>query len=184
MCKIAALTLTTALLASSVNAATYSFTFSGTTEPGTVTGLIEGLSDDGLRQAATSVYVTSVTGSPFDFTPIYGFNFVPLPRLFQNSFDVVGGIIQRASFDSAIGNTSTDLLCFSTSGVICPSVIGYNGNQVIGARDTPDQTTFTRLSDEPSPVPLPAGAGLLASALALIGFFVRPGRHMRRRRPA
>lgn len=192
--------LAIALLASPASAATYTFTFDGSIDsPGTVSGLIEGLMDDGLGQSASSVTVTSVVGSAFDFSSIYGLNFAaPTPpdqigsRESIQRFDVVGGVIafgQFAAQDQVIDfddfkNGSVRLLCFYSTGIDCPGLLwvdDINGLAQIFRPETDGPgVRFTRLPDEPSPVPLPAGAGLLVAALALMGLVSRPGLFARR----
>lgn len=193
MHHIAALTLAAALLAAPASAATFTFTFDGILDhPGTVSGLIEGLSDDGLGQSATSVIVTSVTGSAFDFSEIYGFNFAAPAsseqlgvHASQQRFDVVGGVIglgQFAAIDQVIdiidfSRDSVRLLCFYSAGSGCGgllSILTGNGLAEVYHLDSDARSViFARLPDQPSAVPLPASAGLLLSALALTGLFAR-----------
>lgn len=209
--------LATALLAAPAQAATYTFTFEGSAaSPGIVSGLIGGLLDDGSGQLATSVFVTSVTGTTDDFSSIYGINFAA-PRIakldqtiFYDSiqrFDVTNGIIglgEFAIFSQGFGtgnpfpylNDFANYLCFFSASSVekgCPgflsvsTTIGQNlyTNAEVGRFpiDGPS-VVFSRLPDQPSPVPLPAGAGLLASALLLAGLISRAGKPGHRRKPA
>jgi hypothetical protein len=194
MRHIAALTLAAALLAAPASAATYTFSFDGIGDhPGTVSGLIDGLSDDGLGQSANSVVITSVTGSAYDFSDIYGFNFAGPPSNgelgfhdSQQRFDVVGGAIglgQFAAIDQMIdifdfSKDSVRLLCFYSSGTGCGGLLsiltGQGLEEVYHLDNDARSVRFARLPDQPSAVPLPATAGLLLSALALTGLFARP----------
>jgi hypothetical protein len=137
----AALTLVAALLAAPVSAATYTFSFDGNADyPGRVSGLIEGLNDNGLGQSATSATVTSVTGSPVDFSFLYGFNFlIDYPytsdqyyfKQASQRFDVVNGSILNAEVVSLSQgfkrtNAGIDFLyifCFNSSGGLCPGYL-------------------------------------------------------------
>ena len=203
----AALTLAATLLAAPASAATYTFSFDGNADyPGRVSGLLEGLNDNGLGQSATSATVTSVTGSPVDFSFLYGFNFLASDsstpdQYYSNQatqrFDVVNGSIVNAEFvtlSQGLARTSagTDflyLLCFFSAGGPCPGYLqAYTQDletKVVlrPAIDGPT-VTFARLPDQPSPVPLPAGAGLLVAALALMALASRPNLFARRRKLA
>ena len=212
-----ALILATALLAAPAQAATYTFSFEGSAaNPGTVSGLIGGLSDDGLGQLATSVFVTSVTGSAGDFSSINGINFAaprvanPDQYIFFDSrqrFDVANGVIGLGEFAIlSLGygidgpnpqlNDFANFLCFfsaSSAEKGCPGFLSVRTTNILNVFTNAEVTrspvdgpsvTFSRLPDQPSPVPLPASVGLLASALILIGLLSRPGEPGRRRKIA
>ena len=200
-----AVALVACLLAAPASAATYTFSFDGSSAyPGTVSGILEGLNDNGLGQSATSATITSVTGSPVDFSFLYGFNFLasyaysPDQYYFNEAmqhFDVVNGNIVNAEFvtlSQGLARTSagTDflyLLCFFSAGGACPGYLhAYTQDletKIIlrPAVDGPT-VTFARLPDLPSAVPLPAGAGLLAAALVLLFALARPSHPTHRRK--
>lgn len=209
--------LAAALLAAPAQAATYTFSFEGSAaRPGTVSGLIGGLLDDGIGQLATSVFVTSVTGTADDFSSIFGINFAapraanPDQYLYfegQQSFDVANGVIglgEFAIFSQGFGITNPDpqlndfvnYLCFfsaSSAEKRCPGFLSVGSTNSLNVYTYAEVTrfpidgpsvTFSRLPDQPSPVPLPASVGLLASALLLIGLLSSPGKLGRRRKLA
>lgn len=210
-----ALAVTACLFLTPASAATYSFSFDGSADnPGVVSGLIEGLLDDGVGQKPTSLIITSVAGSAFDFSSIYGINFA-VPRIaepeqyvFYDSvqrFDVENGVIglaEFAIFAQGLGSTGpnpflkdyVNYLCFfsaSSAQKQCPGYLAFGKYttypdfifaQVLRAPADGPSVTFTRVPDEPSPVPLPASVGLLAASLAFIGVVSRLGLFARRRK--
>jgi hypothetical protein len=208
----AALTLVAALLAAPVSAATYTFSFDGNADyPGRVSGLIEGLLDDGLGQQATGVFVTSVIGSDFDFSDIYGINLTgprpAKPGQFvtysgSQSFDITNGAITLGEFlmfSQGLGgvgpnreqNYFDNYLCFfsaSSGEKRCPGLLRLaTANNLAEVSRRPadgPSVAFARVPDQPSPVPLPAGAGLLAAGLVLLGLLSRPSLFARRRKLA
>jgi hypothetical protein len=212
MRHLAALTLAAALLAAPASAATYTFSFDGSIDwPGTVSGLIEGLLDNGLDQSATSVFVTSVTGSAFDFSDIYRLNLAapraPNPAQYLSfsatqRFDVVNGAIALGEFimfSQGLGRLDinpqqydfVNYLCFfsaSSTEKRCPGFLAVDvtsGHSEVNRLQTDGPgVTFARLPDQPSPVPLPAGGGLLVAALALMALASRPNLLARHRKVA
>ncbi len=213
MRHLAALAFAALTLCTPATAATYTFSFDGSSGnfPGTVSGVLEGLSDNGLNQKATGLFITSVTGSAFDFSSIYGINFTgPRPSnpgqfvTYSGSqrFDIVNGAITLGEvlmFSQGLGgagpnrpqNYFDNYLCFfsaSSDEKRCPGLLRVatvNKLAEVSRRPTDGPTvTFASVPDQPSPVPLPAGMGLLAAALAFMGLLSCPGRLARRHKIA
>ena len=154
---------------------TFEFSFTGDIEPGTVTGVIEGLVDDLDDQAASSVVVTSA--SPGDFSSLIGLDFTTQAVL-VNSFDVSGGQITRVFF---IANTSLEpSLCIGTPagcfGILSLGDNVSNPTQIINSLLEAPTLTFTNVTETetgPEVIPLPASAVLLLGGLAGFAAFRR-----------
>ena len=144
------------------NAATFNFSFSNEdgSIPGTVEGTLELPDGDFVNQAATSVIVTSAPAAlgytiPLDVS-------VAFPNVEQNSFTVVGGMIDAsasqlflisADFGSAFGLSSNLATFLSVQG---------SGTQEIGVWDADNSTLiYTASTPESSYVISLVGLGVL-----------------------
>ncbi len=144
----------------------FDFTFTGDkVDPGTVTGEIEGLTNNGTS-AATAVFITSATiPIPSPISPTY--NLVQNVLGGTNSFTVTNGVVTAVNF--AAGNDSTYGLSLGTnSGVF----VNHSTVQVIANVNSLSGITFT-------PVPEPSALALLGTGLFVVGLV---GRASRRRR--
>jgi hypothetical protein len=111
--------------------------------PGTVTGLIFGLSDNGDTQMPTSIQITSSPIPAFVglTTNLYGF--------FNNSFNVSGGQIISANMEAFFGlGTFSDLELFTGLNRLLISNSPDSGGGYIS---NDGQVTFTNLSAVPEP---------------------------------
>lgn len=155
----------TAILASNAPAQALDFTFSfsnsGGTTPGTVSGTIYGLSDNTANQAATDIQITSYPSAlGFGSTPFSVFTF-GTPS--SNSFSVVSGTITAADF----------YVYYNSPSVFQFFLLNHNSNNVLqnSSAYTYNAGGFSGATYSAVPVPfnIPGGATIptLGSVLAL-----------------
>jgi len=146
----------------------FDFTFTGDAVfPGTVSGEIEGLTNN-ATSAATAVFVTSAT-IPSPISPTY--NTVQNASLY-NSFTVTNGVITAVSFYA--NNVSTyGLILGTVAGEAQNRFVNFSTGQSISNFEGVSGITFTPVAQpvaEPGSLAL-LGTGLLA--LGLVGFASR-----------
>jgi hypothetical protein len=155
------LAILASLAGSSANALpiTFTFSFHDYYNGGDVTGIINGLNDNGNGQAATSVYVTSNSAG-------YGVGeYVGAP--FVNLWDVVNGVISPTVDFTSLGifNTAPDVVCCSLA--FDGTAAGLSKYANIVTTVTNSVVTFT--SREETNVPLPAPLALIGLGLLGVG---------------
>lgn len=176
----------------------FSFSFTNTTGnfPGTVTGVILGLQDEAINQTPTAVILTTTGGLPGSAEK--GLNVLDWDDA-GAFFGVAGGQISYGivvATTLTLHNGVPDIddqFCLYTTNVECSDYIDPTttivGNSVLmlNGNSDPDPATayaarkviannqegagiiFTRIYPDPTPVPLPATAGLLGAALLGLG---------------
>jgi hypothetical protein len=129
-----------------------------------ITGIIEGLDDNGSGQAATSVVVTSNSAG-------YGTGeYVGVPNI--NIWDLVNGVITSVYFISfGINNTAPDVVCCS---LVITNDLLPNEPVAGGLQDTVDTldyngSSLVTFTIRNSTVPLPQTILLLIAGLACLG---------------
>jgi hypothetical protein len=169
---LAAIGLGLSLILTTGSAQALSFTFTISTNlnydenfnplpgPGTITGIIQGLTDNLANQAASSVSVTSYSPVDPGLPPVT----IALPNFYTNSFTVAGGQITNADFVGADVNTITilDLNASSINGI-------SDGNNYFNLQnlDGFQGATYTPIAAVPElPIPLMLSLGMLVPLLA------------------
>lgn len=157
----------------SSNAATFSFSFiNNTNGGGTVEGIIEGLSDNGVNQSATSVKVTS---------NILGFGigeYIGNPE--SNSFNITNGVITFADFVS-FGSKNSSPAITNSSLRFYSSNVGLSGgltNNPLQVSLIPSSNiiTFVRLSDN---ISIPESTSFISLlAMGLGGLLMKRKEHL------
>jgi hypothetical protein len=133
----------------------FSFTNLFGTTPGTVTGEIDGLQDNTLRQPATAVIIDS---APLAFNLTTPFSVPDLPLSTVNSFTVTSGVVTEAFFSNSF-RISGLIYTLSMDGGLPTPIDG--GFDIAGT--AVDLRGFVTFSSVPGPV---AGAGLPGLILA------------------
>jgi len=180
---LAALGLGLSLILTSGSAQALSFTFAFSTPTnvdgsgntisgtGTVTGIIQGLTDNLANQAATAVSITSYTPVDPSLPPVT----IALTKLFVNQFTVAGGQITAANFLGSDANVFT-VLDLNENGI---RNILYDSQNLFSLQNLDGFTgaTYTPIPSVPElPAPLMISFGMLVPLLVQRARKVKPRR--------
>jgi len=175
---LVALALGLASIAAPASAVTVDFSFSN--DPawgnvnGTVTGHIDGLTDNGTS-AASAVYIDSYpAGLQNAGYPANVFDWVGV-TIAENSFTLLNGVIVGGSFQGIAADAGAQLYLNSTCCGAGTNFLNIDGSDHLYVWN---QSGLGGLSSSPAAVPEPA-----TWAMMLLGF-VGMGVSMRRRKPA